>query len=144
MGMDGALFAAFAFAVTLSLPPGGSGRNAGSRKPAYHGRRRFTIDFTEQKPLASPLPRGDGRSDRHVFLCGLQEGFIGVLDVLPAPAQDAGLDSVWQEVRIIFNAGHPPRQFTSARAVLAAAAAGEICLEPTTVVYRCGRVEADA
>lgn len=60
-----------------------------------------------------------------------EAGFTPVLDAI----QGDGFNPLWQEVRIIFPDG--VTQFGSDNDVLAAAAAGEITLDPQDELYRC-------
>jgi hypothetical protein len=55
-----------------------------------------------------------------------------VIDAVPG--QD--FNALWLQVRISFNTGSTPHQFTSEADILAAAAAGEITLTSTGEVYR--------
>jgi len=63
--------------------------------------------------------------------------FTSVLDAI----QGDGFNPLWQEVQIVF-VMIPPQQFFSDNDILAAAAAGQITLVPTTEVYRCSVVGA--
>ena len=63
--------------------------------------------------------------------------FTSVLDAI----QGDGFNPLWQEVQIVFLT-IPPQQFSSDNNILAAAAAGQIMLVPTTEVYRCSVVGA--
>jgi hypothetical protein len=63
--------------------------------------------------------------------------FTTVINALPAPGEGPGFNPLWVVVNINFtNPGFPPQQLTSDNAILMAAAAGQITLVPTTVVYR--------
>jgi len=53
--------------------------------------------------------------------------------------QGDGFNPLWQEVQIVFLT-IPPQQFFSDNEILAAAAAGQIKLAPTTEVDRCSVV----
>src|SRR5262249_31642030 len=61
--------------------------------------------------------------------------FTSVLDAI----QGDGFNPLWQEVQIVFKTIRP-KQFLSDNNILAAAAAGQIALVPTTEVYRCAVV----
>ena len=65
-----------------------------------------------------------------------EQDFLSVIDAIPGD----GFNPLWHQVLYSFNAGFTPHQFHSDDEVLAAAAAGEITLNPTDEVYRCSIV----
>jgi len=63
--------------------------------------------------------------------------FTSVINALPAPGEGPGFNPLWVVVDINFsNPSFAPQQFTSDNDIVAAAAAGQITLMPTDVVYR--------
>ena len=82
------------------------------------------------------------RSINTIFMsdAGLAGGqpFVSVLDAI----QGDGFNPLWEEVQIVFNPGHPPRQFTRDDDIAQAAAGPdpEISLVGTGEVYRCAVV----
>jgi hypothetical protein len=104
--------------------------------PAYVEGKLVNIGFTEL-PASAASSGSAGQpaaiiyeSDQAV-VAGFP--FVSVLSAVP----EQGSNLVWREVQISFAAGHAPRQFFSAEAVLAAVAAGEISLNETNVLYLC-------
>jgi hypothetical protein len=67
-----------------------------------------------------------------------EQDFLSVIDAVPGD----GMNPLWHQVLIVFNAGVTPHQFTSEDEVLAAAAGPhpEITLVSTDEVYRCSVV----
>ncbi len=111
----------------------------GSAIPAYYDSSLFTIQFVELSPTAEQtvLAKNSGLNNIWQSDPGLPGGkpFISVIDAIPTD----GMNPLWQETQITFNAGFTPRQLFSDNEVLAAAAGPhpEITLTPTTEVYRC-------
>jgi hypothetical protein len=63
--------------------------------------------------------------------------FTTVINALPAPGEGPGFNPLWVVVNVNFtNPSFAPRQFTSDNDIVAAAAAGQITLVPTNIVYR--------
>ncbi len=120
----------------LAVSPNGSASNM----PTYYDDQLFTINFME-------LPRGGEAAvlakNKSINIIYTSEEilpgskpFISVIDAIPGD----GFNPLWQEIEIVFNAGHTPRQLTSDEDVLAAAASGEITLVITDEIYRCSVV----
>ena len=104
--------------------------------PAYYNNQLFTINLKLEPSSSVLLLRNSAVN--HIYMCDacsgtLAGGFIAVIDKI----QGAGFNPLWQDVEIVFNPGHGPRQLTSAAAILAAQASGELTLTFTTEVYRC-------
>ena len=108
--------------------------------PVFYDGQSFTINFKELASNAevSQLLHNGSINTIYMSDAGLPGGepFISVLDAI----QGDGFNPLWQEVQIVFNPGHTPRQLFSDTEVLAAAMSGEIMLIPTTEVYRCSVV----
>ena len=60
------------------------------------------------------------------------QDFTPVINAVPGQ----GFNALWLQVKISFNAGTTPHQFTSEADILAAAKAGQITLTNTGEVYR--------
>ena len=110
--------------------------------PAFYDGQRFLINFKELPPAAEQSVLARNRSINTIFMSdpGLPGGepFISVLDAI----QGDGFNPLWEEVQIVFNPGHTPRQFTRDDDILQAATGAdpEISLVGTGEVYRCAVV----
>jgi len=122
-------------AGTLFASPNGS---AGDM-PAYYDGQLFTINFKQQPSGGEASLLTHNGSINTIYMSDQAEAagvmFSSVLDAI----QGDGFNPLWQEVQIVFNTV-PPQQFFSDNQILAAAAAGQITLVPTTEVYRCSVV----
>ena len=114
-----------------------SGNGIQSAIPAYYDATLFTILFVEFPPNAEANLIAHNGSLNFIYQSddGLPGGepFISVIDAIPGD----GMNPVWQEVQIVFNAGYTPHQLFSDDEVAAAAASGEITLTTTDEVYWC-------
>ena len=122
-------------AGTLFASPNGS---AGDM-PAYYDGQLFTINFKQQPSGGEASLLTHNGSINTIYMSDQAEAagvmFTSVLDAI----QGDGFNPLWQEVQIVFKT-IPPQQFFSDNQILAAAAAGQITLVPTTEVYRCSVV----
>ena len=122
-------------AGTLFASPNGS---AGDM-PAYYDGQLFTINFKQQPSGGEASLLTHNGSINTIYMSDQAEAvgvmFTSVLDAI----QGDGFNPLWQEVQIVFKT-IPPQQFFSDTDILAAAAAGQIALVPTTEVYRCSVV----
>ncbi len=112
-----------------------------SQMPALYDGKLFTITFQELPPggEAAVLARNKSiniiyQSDQAVDLCNFT--FISVIDAI----QGDGFNPLWQEVQIVFPNCGSVVQFMSDDEILAAKAAGQIVLVPTSEVYTCSVV----
>lgn len=104
--------------------------------PAYYDHTLFNINFMQLTTAEATLQAKNSQlnviwqSDP-----GLPGGqpFISVIDAIPGD----GMNPLWEECQITFNAGHTPRQFFSDDEVHAAEASGEITVTDTHELYRC-------
>jgi hypothetical protein len=109
--------------------------------PAYYDSTKFKILFVEFSPSAEANLIAHNGSLNFIYQSdnGLpnNQPFISVIDAIPGGGP--GMNPVWREVQIVFNAGFTPRQLFSDNAVLAAAAPPnpEITLNTTNEVYWC-------
>lgn len=124
-------------ALTLAAPVY-SANGSSTNMPAYYDGQLFTINFKEQPPGGEQTLLTHNGSINTIYMSdGCMPGgqmFVSVLDAI----QGDGFNPLWQEVQVVFATGC--RQLTSDTEVLAAAAAGEVTLVPTTEVYRCSVV----
>src|SRR5262245_57774473 len=122
-------------AQALTASPNGSA----GQMPAYYDGNQFTINFKEQPSGAEASLLAHNGSINTIYMSDQAEAagvmFTSVLDAI----QGDGFNPLWQEVQIVFET-IPPKQFFSHTEILAAAAAGQIALQPTTEVYRCSVV----
>jgi hypothetical protein len=123
--------------------PSASAGIAGSM-PAYYDGRLQTINFKQQPPQAEASLLAQNKSINIIYMSTnptTGQMLTAVINALPAPGEGPGFNPLWQEVNIVFsNPNFAPQQFTSDNAILAAAAAGQISLVPTSEVYRCSVV----
>jgi len=119
----------------------GSPNGSAGDMPAYYDAQLFTINLKEAPTPAELALLRHNHSINTIYMCDTCAGqisggdFISVLDAI----QGDGFNPLWQEVQIVFLT-IPPQQFFSDNEILAAAAAGQIALVPTTEVYRCSVV----
>jgi hypothetical protein len=135
-------FALMVLLAALVLPAralAASSNGSAGEMPAFYDGQLFTINFKEQPSGGEASLLAHNRSINTIYMSDQAEAagvmFTSVLDAI----QGDGFNPLWQEVQIRFLT-IPPRQFFSDTEILAAAAAGEIALVPTTEVYRCSVV----
>ena len=110
--------------------------------PAFYDGNLQTINFKQEPAQAQASLLANNKSINIIYMSSnptTGQMFDSVINALRGPGQGPGFNPLWQEVDIVFNT-IPPQQFTSDNDILAAAAAGEITLVPTTEVYRCSVV----
>ena len=107
--------------------------------PALYDGHLFTINFKQEPGGGEAALLAHNGSINTIYMSDQAEAagvtFTSVLDAI----QGDGFNPLWQEVQIVFST-IPPQQFFSDNDILAAAAAGQIELVPTTEVYRCSVV----
>jgi hypothetical protein len=114
--------------------------------PAFYDGGLQTINFKQQPPQAEQSLLANNKSVNIIYMSVSTnpmtgQMFTSVINALPAPGEGPGFNPLWNEVDIVFsNPNFAPRQFTSDNAIVAAAAAGQITLVPTSDVYRCSVV----
>ena len=132
-----ALLVAFSTASAVCAQ---SQNGAAGDMPAYYDCKLFTINLKELPPSAEQATLANNTSINTIYMSDQAEAegfnFVSVLDAI----QGDGFNPLWQEVQIVFNV--PPFQLCSDDEIAAAAADGEITLEPTNEVYRCSVVGA--
>lgn len=120
-----------------AMAPGSNGIS--SAIPAYYDAKIFKILFVEFSSQAEASLIAHNNSINFIYQSdnGLpnNQPFISVIDAIPGD----GMNPVWREVQIVFNAGFTPHQFFSDDEVLGAAAGPhpEITLQMTNEVYWC-------
>jgi hypothetical protein len=123
--------------ATTRVPASSTTGRTGSRLAFYDG-QQHTINFNELPPTAEQQVLANNAQINIIYCvvdCQVKTGFIAVINAIQG--EGPGFNPLWQEVHISFNPGTTPHQFTSDDQILAAAAAGQITLTPTTEVYRC-------
>jgi hypothetical protein len=138
----GSLLALVVLAAALVLPaqaPAASPNGSAGQMPAYYDGQLFTINFKQEPSGGEASLLTHNGSINTIYMSDQAEAagvmFTSVLDAI----QGDGFNPLWQEVQIEFKT-IAPQQFFSDNEVLAAAAAGQIKLVPTTEVYRCSVV----
>ena len=116
----------------------------GATTPAFYDGNLQTIHLTQEPVQAQTTLLAHNKSINIIYGSinpTTGQLFEPVINALPAPGEGPGFNPIWQEVDIVFsNPKFAPQQFTSDNAILAAAAAGEITLVPTTTVFQCAVV----
>jgi hypothetical protein len=121
-----------------ALAAGGSMNGAAGQMPAYYDCDLFTVNMKQMPDAASEALLASNTSVNQIYATNdldEEQDFFPVIDAI----QGDGFNPLWQQILIHFT-GSVPHQFCSDDEVLAAAAAGEITLEPTDEVYRCSVV----
>jgi hypothetical protein len=116
----------------------GSMNGAAGQMPAFYDCDLFTVNMKEMPDPASAALLASNPSVNQIYATNdldEEQDFFPVIDAI----QGDGFNPLWQQILIHFT-GSTPHQFCSDDEVLAAAAAGEITLEPTDEVYRCSVV----
>ena len=125
-------FALVVLLAALALP-------AQALAASPNGSAVFTINFKQEPSGGEASLLAHNGSINTIYMSDQAEAagvmFTSVLDAI----QGDGFNPLWQEVQIVFLT-IPPQQFFSDNEILAAAAAGQIALVPTTEVYRCSVV----
>jgi hypothetical protein len=128
-------------ALTGRVPASSTAGRAGTM-PAYYDGQLFTINFNELSPNAEQQVLQNNKSINIIYcVVDCQASpfvavpFVAVINAIQGAGP--GFNPLWQEVHISFNIGVTPHQFTADDQIVAAAAAGQITLMPTTEVYRC-------
>ena len=116
-----------------------SPNGASTQRPVFYEGRQVTVNMFEV-PASDPLLAHNKGVNTIYASNDLDEeqDFLSVIDAVPGD----GMNPLWHQVLIVFNAGVTPHQFTSEDEVLAAAAGPhpEITLVSTDEVYRCSVV----
>jgi hypothetical protein len=131
------LSSAAAAGTNGALTPKGSANGVAGSMPAYYDAQLFTINFKELPPGGEEANLAHNGSINTIYMSDgcMPNGqmFVSVLDAI----QGDGFNPLWHETQVVFNKSAPCQQFTSDNAILAAAAANTITLQPTNELYRC-------
>ncbi len=140
------LFAASCSKTEMQSPVGAMNNTMGTPKsihgigsaiPAFYDSVMHTIIFEQFSATAAANLIAHNGSINFIYQSdnGLpnNQPFISVIDAIPGD----GMNPVWREVQIVFNANFIPHQLYSDNEVLAAAASGEITLNMSDEVYWC-------
>ena len=124
---------------TINLASAANMNGRAGSMPAFYDGKLFTINFKELPPSGEQSVLQQNKSINIIYMdeAGLPGGqpFIAVINAIQG--EGPGFNPLWREVKITFNPGVTPHQFTSDSDVTAAAAAHQITLTPTNEVYRC-------
>ena len=117
-----------------------SENGAAGQLPAFYDGRRLTINSVEISGVAAAHV-GSNPSHNEIFVTNDlddPQDFDPVIDAIPTD----GFNPLWEQIKIVFNPGVTPRQFTSDDDVLQAAQGAHplITLVDTHEVYRCAVV----
>jgi hypothetical protein len=122
----------------------GMGNGIAGSMPAFYDGGLQTINFKQEPAQAEASLLAHNKSINIIYMSSnpaTGQMFTPVINALPAPGEGPGFNPLWQAMDIGFSdQDFAPRQFTSDSAILAAAAAGEITLVPTDMVFRCSVV----
>jgi hypothetical protein len=115
-------------------------KGAGGEIPAFYDGQLFTINDVEISETAAAQV-GSNPSHNEIFVTNDlddPQDFHPVLNAI----QGDGFNPLWEQIRIVYNPGVTPHQFTSDDEVAQAAAGAhpEITLVDTGEVYRCSVV----
>lgn len=118
----------------------GSEKGAGGQIPAFYDGELFTINDVEISDVSADHV-GSNPSHNAIYVTNDlddPQDFTPVIDAI----QGDGFNPLWEQFKIVFNAGVTPHQFFSDDEVLNAAAGTnpEITLVDTGEVYRCSVV----
>jgi hypothetical protein len=132
----GGLFFALTGGAALAQ---GSPNGASTQRPVFYEGRQVTVNMFEVSASDPLLANNKGVNTIYASNdLDEEQDFLSVIDAVPGD----GMNPLWHQVLIVFNAGFTPHQFTSEDEVLAAAAGPhpEITLVSTDEVYRCSIV----
>lgn len=113
----------------------GNVNGAAGEIPAFFNGKSFTINVKQISDTAAASIIAHNKSLNIIYVTNdLDETqqFAPVINAVPGQ----GMNALWLQVEIQFNAGTTPHQFTSEADILAAAQAGQITLVNTGEVYR--------
>jgi len=126
--------------TTAQPAAGGSAASANTNGaageiPALFNDQSFTINVKELSDTASASIIAHNKSLQIIYVTNdldEKQDFTPVINAVPGQ----GFNALWLQVKISFNPGVTPQQFTSEADILAAAKAGKITLTSTGEVYR--------
>ena len=113
----------------------GNTNGAAGQIPAFFNDESVTINVKELSDTASASIIAHNKSLKTIYVTNdldEEQDFAPVINAVPGQ----GFNALWLQIRISFNPGVTPHQFTSEADILAAAQAGQITLINTGEVYR--------
>ena len=119
----------------LPLAAQGNTKGAAGQIPALFNGQSVTINVKQLSDSAAASILANNPRLQTIFVTNdldQPQTFAPVLSAVPGQ----NFNGLWDQVRIQFNAGVTPHQFTSEADILAAAQAGQITLIDTGEVYR--------
>jgi hypothetical protein len=117
------------------LAPHGNPNGAAGEIPALFNGQSVTINVKELSDTAAASIIAHNKSLKIIYVTNDlddEQDFAPVINAVPGQ----GFNALWLQVKISFNAGVTPHQFTSEADILAAEKAGQITLTNTGEVYR--------
>jgi hypothetical protein len=127
-------------ASPVSATAGGSENGAASERPVFYDGKLFTVNMMEVSASASIIGHNPGFNEIYATNdLDEEQDLLSVIDAIPGD----GMNPLWRQNLIVFNAGVTPHQFKSDDEVLAAASGSnaEITIVPTDEIYRCAVVK---
>lgn len=119
----------------LPLASHGNPNGAAGQIPAFFNGQSVTINVKELSDTASASIIAHHQNLRIIYVTNdldEKQDFAPVINAVPGQ----NFNALWLQVRINFNPGVTPRQFTSEADILAAVKVGQITLTNTGEVYR--------
>jgi hypothetical protein len=113
----------------------GNTNGAAGEIPAFFDGRSVTINVKQMPDNSAASIIAHNKNLNIIYVTNDlddPQDFAPVINAVPTQ----GMNALWLQVKIEFNAGVTPHQFTSEADILAAAKAGEITLVNTGEVYR--------
>jgi len=122
-------------ALTGQASTTGNVNGAAGEIPAFFNGKSFTINVLQLSDTAAASIIAHNKSLNIIYVTNDLDDpqqFAPVINAVPGQ----GMNALWLQVKIQFNPGVTPHQFTSEAEILAAAQAGQITLVNTGEVYR--------
>ena len=122
-------------APTALVATHGNPNGAAGEIPAFFDGRSVTINVHQLSDTAAASIIAHNKNLNVIYVTNDlddPQDFAPVINAVPTQ----GMNALWLQVKIQFNAGVTPHQFTSEADILAAAKAGDITLINTGEVYR--------
>lgn len=120
---------------TAQVATHGNPNGAAGEIPSFFAGRSVTINVKQLSDTAAASIIAHNKNLNIIYVTNdLDEpqDFAPVINAVPTQ----GMNALWLQVKIEFNAGVTPHQFTSEADILAAVSAGDITLTNTGEVYR--------
>ncbi len=122
--------------VPTAVASASSTNGVGGAMPVYYDGNLMWMNFKLMPaPAQTPIHDLNGQINV-VYQSDATPGFTSVVDAIPSD----GMNPLWEEQQITFNAGFAPHQLFSDTEILAAQASGEITISDTDEMYRCSLI----